>query len=197
MVGSRFIPMFDLSNFKNTHVMKTKKKVIRLSHSKEPYFREVEARVFEIDGVQLALNPRNEHWEFTHVESGLGFNGDGSRTVKGIEQSITAIEKRMGKAKMWKNMKVFKPLDERIAEQKQDAIDAVRRKKDWQTLSKTLGFTPPLCGITTWASGKVSLDVFKLENRLKQKFDMKDKSMSEVITENYGKDTAAIVESLL
>lgn len=178
--------------------MKTKKQTIRITQNDEPFFKEIEAKVFTINGIELALNPKSEPFEFTHVKSGLGFNGDQSRTIKGIEKSLQALEKRMGKRKAWgplKNCK--KSIDDHIAERKQTVLDNKRKKANLKKLNQILGFTPPIDGLLTSISGKITLDVIKLNSRLSYKFDLTNKSIKQVLTENYSKECAEMVEEMI
>jgi hypothetical protein len=79
-------------------------------------------------------------------------------------------------------------------ENAQGVLDNARRMTIWKELRDVFGFTPPLDGIISAVSNKVSLDVIKLDKMLNVPNGISTRNF---ITEKYGKEISDKVKQLI
>ena len=84
--------------------------------------------------------------------------------------------------------------------------EMIERKKWWKELSGIVGFTVPLDGLISVATGKVSIDILKFDDLLGSRIPLydadnclykgKDTSMRDVMLSEYGKRAVELTEKL-
>lgn len=72
--------------------------------------------------------------------------------------------------------------------------DYKAKMRKWNKLSKILGFTPKLEGMSSEITKTLVLDVFWLSDQFPLK---ENQSLKDYITETYGKKTTKLIEALI
>lgn len=85
--------------------------------------------------------------------------------------------------------------------------EMIERKKWWKELSEIVGFTVPLDGLISAATGKVSIDILKFDtliaNRIPEYnyedclYKGKESSMRDVMLSEYGERAVELTEKLI
>lgn len=179
-----------------------KKSKVKFFKGSHPYYEEVDAHLFEVNGEQFAFNPKNNgsDMEFTHIRSGLSFNGNFSRKISKVEESFNTRVKALGETKFWDTVKNSRDLQENIRLSERKVSINHEKLKVIKELTRDTGHTFYIDNLILAVSGVVAFDIVKTDEQLKRRFphDYTDGvSMREFITKQFGKIAAEKVDFLL
>jgi len=180
--------------------IKFEKKICKVLTNAEPYYKEVELKVFTYKNTEFGFNfAKNDLMEFTHLPSGSGFNGNGATKLKDVLASIMFREKTVGVRKFWKIVKNLPSLTEKISQVKEEKILNNKKLRILKLLTRLTGFTFQQDRFSL-IFGTVSWDICKTDDELKRYFGDEypdDISMSQFIEKTFGKRVLSLTNTLL
>lgn len=182
--------------------MKFIKKEISILRNQAPYFKVVEAECFEVNGHEFAWHKDPSEFdtmEFTHVKSGFGFNGSGTKAKSKIMDSFNMRVNAIGEEKFWKTVNDSKSLDENIKANRDRDEENDGRRKAWMELQKRMNVQVKLCRAGLMGN-KIAVDIVSLDDNIKRKYGelyADGVSMKEFVTKTYGTETAQLIEKLM
>lgn len=162
---------------------------------KEAEGYEVELKTkWEVTYPAIVYKNDRGQWFCINEFSGLSFHGLGQKSKK---LAIQEAEKRLNNFKSREYIdKVIHSqisIDERLEKVKKDKIRFKQRLNKVHELEQELRIKIPICGFSSYL-GKLSIDVIKLDKELGVPVDS---SLSEFLTEKYGKDISERIEELI
>jgi len=179
--------------------LKFEKRICKvIATNEEPYYKEVELRVFTYKNTEFGFNLNNTP-EFIHIASGLGFNGNGATKLKDVLDSFLFREKTIGIRKFWKVVKNAPSLKDKISQIREEKILNDRKKKILKQLTQMTGIIFQVDRFLLML-GNVSWDICRTDDELKRYFGNEypdDMSMETFIKKKFGKEALNLVNILL
>lgn len=147
--------------------IETVTEIVKVQIDNEPYFLEVEAETFTLNGHKFAYHPKDTGTthEFTHVHSGLGFSGNRDAFMM---DSFESRVLEVGYLAFWKLMNESQDLYDSISEKAILARNNEIKKGAFKRFQSMMDVPVFLCRASLVA-GIVRLDIIKLDDNLKRK----------------------------